>query len=489
MNKSASEETLQDLYETMRKDIEELFSALCNSVNSIKYLQQYPLLQEDSDDVCFLQMLCELKAFVCTVKLDICTFLRADLRAKHPCEKRINLKYINVVIQEGYKYLCGFGKDRKNSKWLKFKEIAGKIDNTALNADIAVLDKTLLNFEEKNIPLSEKDNRDLALHYDKNPLRVYDFLLNISEETEAKKVINFLPLLDCLYIITSKYIRQYGTFLPKHTNDPLISVFESINVLDDRDNRFFNNMGEVIDSYSKRLETLVNQCKLPEKFQITPELIAQDCKPIIESIYPGLHIHFIYLDLACAFRAYFSSESYIEKQLNLRRVAVVVYDGFARIYGYNAKQQKQSFWENICSNLESCKDSEIVELLQRTRDRIKELSEDSSINNSLLREHYIHYRKDNRDNVVHLYDESLKAFPVFEMSKALKLFRILPDVIKLNSVSMDTINRKMEDKRYASYTEMINKLYNLLDLIKDPIAKQNMKSSIDKIEELFRKFK
>ena len=323
MNKSASEETLQDLYETMGKNIEELFPVLCNSVNSIKYLQQYPLLQ-DSDDICILQMLCELKAFVCTVKLDICTFLRADLRAKHPCEKRINLKYINVVIQEGYKYLCGFGKDKKNSKWLKFKEIAGEIKNTALNADIAVLDKTLLDFGEKSIPLSEKDNRDLALHYDKNPLRVYDFLLNISEETEAKKVINFLPLLDCLYIITSKYIRQYDTFLPKYTDDPVISMFECINVLYDRDNRIFNEMHKVIISYSERLGSLVNQCKLPEKLQIDPELIAQDCKPIIESIYPGLHIHFIYLDLACAFRAYFSSESYIEKQLNLRRVAVVV---------------------------------------------------------------------------------------------------------------------------------------------------------------------
>lgn len=489
MTKPASEETIRQWYETMEKNIEELFSVLSSSIHHIKYLQQYSLLQEDSNDTYFLQILCELKAFICTVKLDICTFLRADLRAKHPCEKGINLKYINVVILEGYKYLCGFGKDRKNSKWLKFKKIAREINNKALNADIAVLDKPLLDFGEKSIHLSEKDNRDLALHYDKNPLKVYDFLLNISEEMEAKKVINFLPLLDYLYIITNKYIRQYNTFLPKHTNDPVISIFEHINVLYDRDNRLFNKMGEVIDSYSKRLDTLVNQCKLPEKFQIDPELIAQDCQPLIQSIYPGLHIHLIYLDLACAFRAYFSSESYIEKQLNLRRVAVIVYDGFAHVYGYNEKQQKQSFWHNICSNIASNKKSEITDLLQLTRDKIKELSENPSINNPSLREYYIHYRKGNRDNIMHLYDESLKAFPMFEMSKALKLFWILPDIIRLNNVSLETIHRKIEDKRSASHTEMMNKLYNILDLIKEPAAKQKMKSSIDKIEELFRNFK
>lgn len=494
----ASEETINRIYNSIGINAELLFLSLCTCVDTIKQLKVCVTKNSTDYRTELLLTMLEIKAFVITIQLDISTFLRADFRAKHPCEKRINLKYVNVAILEGYKYMRGFGKDAKYGKLSILERIRQASNDNELGDDILVLKNSLDDFLKLCNNPSDKTNRDLALHYDQDPLKVYDFLEQISEETEANRVIKWFDVLNSAFKITQKYIEKYESIMPKsQTETSLVDIYKQINIFPDEDNTVYNSTEEIINTYSNRLDSIVRNCRLPEKvaktmdpkFQIDIDIITQSCQPLIQDIYPGIHIHYIYLDLACALKAYFTSESFAERQLNLRRITVILYDGFAHIYGYNLAQQNQSFWKTIYSTLQKSGDIEITTLLTKVQTILEDLSKDQSINNPTLRECFIHYRKGKDDNIIKLNEETTKAFPIAEIAKTLKLLNILPDIIKLNTASLATVNRAMKKDIEEKHNENRNRLHGMLDIIDDADLKQKFKVDIiDKFEDMFAKF-
>lgn len=494
----ASEDTINRIYNSMGANTELLFLSLCTCVDSIKQLKGCVSKNSADYRTELLLTMLEIKAFVITIQLDISTFLRADFRAKHPCEKRISLKYVNVAILEGCKYMQGFGKDAKHGKLSVLEKIEQANSDNELSNDISILKNALDDFLKQCNNLIDKTNRDLALHYDQDPLKVYDFLEQISEETEVNRVIKWFDVLNSAFKITGKYIEKYESIMPKSQTDTnLVEIYKQLNIFPDEDNKVYNSTEEIISTYSNRLDSIVQNCRLPEKvaktmdskLQIDLDIITQSCQPLIQDIYPGIHIHYIYLDLACALKAYFTSESFAERQLNLRRITVILYDGFARIYGYNLAQQNQSFWKTIYSTLQKSEDVEITTLLTKVQTILEDLSKDQSINNPALRECFIHYRKGKDDNIIKLNEETTKAFPIAEMAKTLKLLNILPDIIKLNTASLATVNRAIENDIEEKHNENRNRLHGILDIIDDADLKQKFKVDIiDKFDDIFAKF-
>ncbi len=472
--KLASEEAVTRNYNDMGDDIQLLYISLCICVDKINHLKIWISKKNTDYRAELLLVMLELNAFHNTILLDICTFLRANLRTKHPCEKRVNLKYINVAILEGYKYMQGFGKDAKYGKLSILQKIGQINSDMELSNDILTLKDTLDNFLKQYNDTNDKTNRDLALHYDQEPLLVYDFLKQISEENEFVRVFKWLDVLKNISTITAKYIKKNESILHKiPTFSNSIDINKQIHNFPDKDNKIYNSTEEIIDKYSNRLDRIVYNCRLPERIkeiagtnlQMDTNVIAQFCKPLIQEIYLGIHIHYIYIDLACALKAYFTSGSFAERQLNLRRITVILYDGFARIYGYNAEQKEQSFWKRIYSVLQNSENIEIITLLTKTQNILEDLSKDQSINNSSLRECFIHYRKGNVDNVIKLHKETTKSSLIKEIAKTLKLLEILPEIIKLNKQSLDLVYRTLKENIEEKYNESTNKMYGLLDMI------------------------
>lgn len=497
-NNPASEENTNSLYDSMGINSELNFPSLCHCIDIIKQLRTQVSQNNSNYNAELLLSMLELKAFVITVQLDVITFMRASFRAKHPCEKRIHLKYVCVAILEGCKYLHGFGKDTKHAKLFKLERIALANNDNELKADILILCNSLDVFLKQYNSPNDKTNRDLALHYDQDPLKVYDFLEQISQQTETDRFSKFFHTLNSALLIAGKYIEKHESIVPDKTIDSNVNIdiYKQINIFPDKDSRIYSGTEEIIDSYSNRLDSMVRNCRLPakicekmgEKSLTGPDAILKFCQPLIKEIYPVIHTHYIYLDLACAFRAYFSSESFVERQLNLRRITVVLYDGFARIYGCNSGQQEQSFWKSIYSNLQNNENIETAALLNKTQNILDDLSKDQSINNSTLRECFIHYRKGNVDNVIKLHEETVKAFPMFEMVKALKLLNILPDIIKLNTVSLAAVNRDINKGLEKTRNETMGKFNSVLDMISDPDTKKKFKDNIiDMIELMYPK--
>jgi hypothetical protein len=489
----ASKESIQKLYENMGSNFSFFVPQLCSCVSSLESLEQINENEcENVNALSLWKMLLKLHLFSLLIDVDLSTFLRADFRSTSDPEKRCNLKYVNVITFEGYNYLFGISKNKNNAIWQIFKRLAAQINNDELIKDINDIEQRAKEFENSLAQSIDRDNRNLSIHYDSDPLKVYNFLSQISEETETIRTNAFLKIIDDLIIFVNKYILKFQIPLICSTNNYDIDFWEKINLFPDKDRKLFTNFDEKIVSFGKQLDHIVAQCRMPKIVQEKLNLddsFTERLQPMINSIQPGLHILFIYLDLASAIRAYLSSEYYFEKQLNLRRINVVVYEGFKHIYGYTDSEHLKSFWQQkISSILKESTNTNLTDSLTIIESELKKLAADKGINNMQLRECSVHYRFKESDNTIQLFHALVKSNPLIELNKALKLIQILPELMKLNSDSMSVVYNLEHDKIKSINIKTVAQIDTILTIIEqanmDPESRQKMIDNTIKIKSL-----
>ncbi len=339
----ASKETIENLYKNMGINFSLFVPLLSTYTQSLEQIDRDNTKDEEEAD--FSELLLKLNTFSLLINLDLSAFLRADFRSISNPEKRCNLKYINVILIEGYSYLFGFKKQKKYALWSILKKTAEQIDDKDLINDINNIEKQANAFRDIYAERKDREDRNLSVHYDSDPQKVYDLLLNINEDVEVKKTNAFLEILENINILINNHIQKYHKTIS--SNPKNICIYEKINHFKDKNNKLFNELERSITSYSNQLDSIISKCRtsknIQEKFGLD-DIFISELAPLVESVNPGIHILFIYLDLASAVRAYLSSEFYIEKQLNLRRIHIVCYEGFKHIYGYSDRDIEQSFW-------------------------------------------------------------------------------------------------------------------------------------------------
>ena len=203
---------------------------------------------------------------------------------------------------------------------------------------------------------------------------------------------------------------------------------------------------------------------------------------------PGILVMLIYLDLCAAVRAYLSSESYCEQQLNLRHIEVIVYEGCKHLYGFNDTQQKKSFWQTTLSPLFANSNNEVTKkCLFEIQAGLLAIISDKTINNEALRECFVHYRYENRDNTVTLFEESQKSFAIFEFNKAQLLLDLLPKIIKINGEIMFQKNQTIKEQNQKKKEEIIASLRKPLDKITDTKKRDEFEKTLQPIIALITK--
>lgn len=426
------------------------------------------------------------------MNLDLSTFLRANFRTISVPEKRFNLKYVNVITLEGYKYLFGFGKDRDNAIWSKFKILAEQINDSELLTDINNIEQCAKEFENSYALSTDRDTRNISIHYDLDPLKFYDLLLLIGEDNEVNRVSAFFKIIKDILAFLHKYILKFQIPLICSTDNYNIDVLERINYFPDENNKLFNELGAQITLHSNNLDSIVSDCKklkiVQDKYNLG-EAFAERLQPMVTSIYPSIHIFYIFIDLASAIRAYFISEYYFEKQLNIRRINIIVYEGFKHIYGFTDKEHSKSFWQqNISSVLISSTDKNLTDSLTKIDKELKELAVDKGINDMQLRECSVHYRFKDRDNTLTLFHALVNANPLIEMNKAMKLLKILPELIKLNTNSIGVVYNNECEKNKLLNADTIGNIDNCLMMFEranvDPELKLKTIEIINAIKKL-----
>lgn len=493
LHKPASKETIQKLYENMGNNFSSFVPQLCDCTSSLECLEQ--LNENESkygDSLSLWKLLLKLYAFSLTINLDLSTFLRANFRSNSNPEKRCNLKLVNVVTIEGYSYLFGFGKDKTNALWEIFKKLAKQINDEELIKDIIIIEQLAKEFEITFSKQEDRNKRNLSIHYDSDPIKVHSLFSQISEEYETIRACGFLKILEDLTLFINKHIRKYQIPLICTINDYGIDMWERINHFPDNNNKLFNELDKKLIHFAEQLDYVVAHCKMPEVIQEKLQLdktIVEGLQPLILSAFPGIHIYFIYMDLASALRAYLSSEYYFEKQLNLRRINIIVYEGFKHLYGYTESDHLRSFWHrNITSILNESTNSNLLGLLAEIERELKELASDNGINNKQLRECTVHYRYKERDNIITLFHALIEANPLIEFNKSLKLLKILPGLSTINTEAVSFEYNLEQEKIKSSKNKILTQIDNILLMIEqtktDPEKKQEMINNINKVKSL-----
>ena len=184
--------------------------------------------------------------------------------------------------------------------------------------------------------------------------------------------------------------------------------------------------------------------------------------------------------------------------MNLRHLNVIVYEGFKKLYGFpNSKNNQKeigkndnlhfSFWKDILYPcLMSSHNDCLKNKAQEIDSQLQIIADDSTINDDDLRQMSVHIReKRNKDYIPRFTDKLIKMSPFLEMNKALKLLRLLPDIMKLNkeftNIKYSDI-KVLQDRKTES---MRNQLEGMRDLIlqscKDKSVQESINESTNKL--------
>lgn len=463
--KTATKEQLATLYTNMGDMISSMFPFVLDCINTYNELQ----IIKNRKEIAFLwEDLVRLQYFVCFSLMDLYSSLRADFKTEIEIEKRIHLKYVNVIIVEVYKALFGFGKSKKQALWTDFKKDIKIITDNGLEDRIKEIDKLSSQFEELYYPscFLKDSSRDFAVHYNYDAIRVYDYIVSISEKEETDKAIEFMKILQSVSSLIKDIISNFRIPLAiSISNNRRLPEIEATNVFPDKDGKMLICTSHAIQLYSKTLDQIVSSYRLPEKvsMQFKIKIDISDYKSLTDTSNPALTILYIYIDICAAVLAYLRSEYYIEKQLHLRHLNVIVYEGLKKLYGFPGTQSKgdKLLWkEYLYPILISFENQDIVTQANEIENELKRLSKHPFINDEDLRNLSVHIRDKKRKDYIPRTIERLISFSAkSEITRALLLMKILPSILNLSKevLAYESVqyNKDRREKREAMLVSFV----------------------------------
>lgn len=207
----------------------------------------HSVLSEKNINIDFINinLLLKYRLFIGILILDLATAIRIYLNAKLQYEALFSVRQIIVIINEGYKKIYDFiskdekeadkNRNRNNSFWVKNIGEIIKLDLPDLQQEY---DSITIELEKYfNINFDEiKDQRNLSIHYDKNPIKVYDMLLKLDIEETFKKLIPFLAILNRMFDLTHLLVLGYNEKLDKERRNRENQFENMITKLDEHKN-------------------------------------------------------------------------------------------------------------------------------------------------------------------------------------------------------------------------------------------------------------
>jgi len=416
------------------------------------------------------------------MNIELASILRACFRASSPAEKRYNLKWINCVILEGYKYLYGYGRKKKKSLWVsKIKPMVEILKDREFEHDFEIIETRIIEFGKNNI--TNKEYRDLSFHYDLEPLSVYNMLMELGEEEEAQRMISFfMGLLQEISLFVSKYLKDYEI----HVNVEPKSIskyefaFTDLDIFQNSKDNLYSTLKEAIQGHSQRLDEFFHLQKLPDWIiQEFKNIDSETIAPIhkcIEIVKVAIQLTYLYIDLASASCAFISSEYTIEKQLSLKQINTIIYEGYDKLYGLS-DDSEDSFWKKYVSPIALENKDETIfdnfnfveQELQTFKLQVKTFERQRQLS--------VHLDK----GIVRVYSMLHNLNPIVELHKALQLLNILPKILDFLTKCFYLIQANHEKKMAPTY-ETIDNIINLIKNVPDTQQKENLIKILESIK-------
>lgn len=149
---------------------------------------------------------------------DICCSLNVYNNAKTLYEEKFAIRNLIVIVNEGFKKIYNFTKvnsegdlilkHRNNSFWIKNIKPIIYSDIIKLKEIYDEITQKLDDFLNFNFEVI-KTNRDLSIHYDKNPCLMHKMMLSLDLECEKDLVLSFMDIISQMYVITEKLCAEF----------------------------------------------------------------------------------------------------------------------------------------------------------------------------------------------------------------------------------------------------------------------------------------
>lgn len=463
--KPATEENRNNLYEDMGKAICEL------EVAFRLQLPLYEMLNNNTEKKSFTNSqklhitLMSLSVYSQFINIELLAVLRNCFRATCLNERRYNLKFVNVIILEGYKNLYGYGKNRKKSLWSKIKALLNVIDDDKFKKDCFALNERLKEFGGKCV--TDKTSRDFAIHYDREPIEVYKMLVDLSEEEEVQRVIKFWDLVAELSSFALQYQNKYRLDVRIESNiyttTPLPSVF--YNLFENNKMELYTMLEQHIESQSARLDYFVKVQKVPSFLRSRFEDSSDDnffyIDNLTEVVKVSIQLLFLYIDLASVTRAFIISDNVIEKQIALKQMNVITFEGFNKLFGVNGEKELTFFNLYLQPIIYMIDDANIIRVFSQLEKDLN-LFEIELKSNEKQRHMSVHYY----DGVVQMFKMMQDLNPLLEFNRTKKLLDLLPRIFECSTYcvsALTSIQKEFIEKKHAETNESIDKIMRLLE--------------------------
>lgn len=378
----------------------------------------------------------------------------SDLR-----EQQAHLKYVNAYIIEGYKALWGYKKNNK-SLWGKFlKCYSSAKDTNSFDDTIQSITNSLNTYKESDV--TDKDERDLAMHYQLNKGGSPRELLKLDEITIDKELGRykqfgdiFRSLIECVTELINHYFFKKcdeQMMKVKPVLPPLTTFDQYVwkDKLDELDAGMTRSISSQSQSFSSCKEQLLKWPKIIKLIRDQYNVDINDCYDILPTAEAMLAASYMSLDLCATIKRYFDSVIPIERAIALSRMNIICNSIINRVYGYTSRIG--SYWERYLTK------PYIGHELPNSLLEIKTVME-SSISANLYPDEkrlaFVHLKKDNYITAIRLlYTQN----PFVEIQNCIAIIKILPKIQKAISDSLKQIDINIKARNAKKY-EWVDKL-------------------------------
>lgn len=471
----ATPETRNSLYENMGRTIE-IFSPTLKECIILK-----EALDRNTTSKIFDGFL-SLFIYVQYTKIELASVLRACFRANLPAEKRYNIKWVNCVILESYKHLYGYGnRKRKKSLWRsKIEPLLKIVDSLEFEQDFKTLENHIIEFGEREI--TNLENRDLSFHYDEEPVKVYDMLSSLDEDEEVQRMNNFLDLLQKICVFISKYKEHIPHIdIKAEATLKYALTLSDIDIFRDNKEGLHLTLEDVIQSHSSGLEKFVTQLSISEQLnQHFKDIDSDSIETMNKLLKVAIQLTYLYIDLASASKAVISSEYTIEKQLSLKKICIIIYEGYNKVYGLH-ENSENSFWHRCVlpivsenENKSLYNESNLIEQeLQKLRGKFKTLKRQRQLSVHL------------EEGIPEVYLMLHNLNPIEQYQNTLFLLDTLPRILKFLTKCLHIVELKHQinyEKRMAPTYEKIDNIISLFKKAPDSQQKDDAIKILEKFK-------
>lgn len=417
----------------------------------------YPIIKQDmcvmaecGDSVSpLLRLVPELRMNTRFVLVDLESSFRALMNAKSAVEKRLHLINIRADIYESYKLLYGYGKSRQHTAWSKIggelqlhQEASANNGYEQLKKEYDAITPLLVRIKTS---LQDKDNRNLTYHYDGNLLKVYQNILEATDEEGMCRRI--IPIFDSLLAVLIfcnhvEFVEESkGYVLPnidirddyKLTVQKLFAKALGSNMRLQKITKQFLDNASQIDTIARATTGLV---RIQEYDKTNCPLIDfPEAGNMVKMYQTHLLIQIMLVNIASDLNAYLNSGSEPEYAFIMRRLTITRYAVLSQLFGYSDDERENSLWASICKMI-----PENYEVFIDCSEQIgTELESLIDALDKKVRTLYTHLINRRRNNVPAIIAKMEAANPVMELKKTEALIRVTTKISKFLKALMDKL--------------------------------------------------